>query len=323
MKKRKIGIFFFLVTLLFSSHALAAKARSIQNDGDSLYHASHMMEQHYMSQDCRCVANYVKIRAEAGSNKVLGHLEQADRFTIMNIEGHWAQITIDYSDNTSPDSWAGLSGWVNCDYLDCWCSEKEYKGQEDINRGDYPLGSYAEILDMLYTGLIHKWDNSIFESYWIGNADLTSWDPDGVYYQISDINNDGISELMFMICSEDIDYEVQIMYTQKDEKPVLVLTGWNRNSYYLTDDGKIINIGSDGASDHEILKYELKNGKLRLLEGIHYYGEQNYLVTEQNWRTDFRQPVSSDFAGSKAVEYENARNYHYNVSLLSDWPSKR
>lgn len=327
MKKTKIGILLFLFTFLFTLSAYADKARNIQTDGDSLYHASHMA-QHYGSRECHCIANYVKIRTNAGSNRVLGHLEQADRFTLLDIEDHWAYITVDESAETSPDSWAGLSGWVNCDYLDCWCSEEEYEGLVKINRGDYPLGSYAEILDMMYTGLTQKWDFDLFDQYWVAAADLTRWSADSVYYQISDINNDGIDELLFLVrdgasYAEEIDYEVQILYTQKNGKPVLLLTGWNRNTYYLTATGSIINIGSNGVYDNAILKYELQNSELHLLEGIHYYEEQDYFVTEQNWMTDFHQPVSADFAASKVAEYESARNYRYNASLLSNWPQSR
>lgn len=214
MKKAKIGILLVLFTFLFAFPAYADKARNIQTDGDSLYHASHMA-QHYGSRECHCIANYVKIRTDAGSNRVLGHLEQADRFTLLDIADHWAYITVDESAETSPDSWAGLSGWVNCDYLDCWCSEEEYEGLVKINRGDYPLGSYAEILDMMYTGLTQKWDFDLFDQYWVAAADLTRWSADSVYYQISDINNDGIDELMFLAYGtggdEDVDCEVQIM----------------------------------------------------------------------------------------------------------------
>lgn len=100
----------------------------------------------------------------------------------------------------------------------------------------------------------------------------------------------------------------------------MVFTGWNRNRYYLKDTGNIINMGSNGASDSVYLKYELRNGALYLLEGIHYYEEQDYFVTEQNVWEDFHQPVSADFAASKVAEYESARNYRYNASLLSNWP---
>ena len=64
---------------------------------------------------------------------------------------------------------------------------------------------------------------------------------------LQDIIGDGIEELI--ICSAPEDYEyVYAIYTCKDGKPVQILDGWSRNSYGITEDGHIINIGSSGAA---------------------------------------------------------------------------
>lgn len=70
---------------------------------------------------------YVKIRLSAGADaKVVGHLEQADRFLMMDVEGKYAQIQIVEASSSSPDSHNGLEGWVNSDYIQCACDEQTY-----------------------------------------------------------------------------------------------------------------------------------------------------------------------------------------------------
>ena len=123
--KRFCSFILFILLLISCESAFAAKARSISSDADSAYHADHL-QRHLGETDCHATGNYIKTRSKANGNKVIGHLEQADEFILLDVKNNWAQIEVVYSDKTSPDSWEGMTGWVNSDYIDCDCSSNTY-----------------------------------------------------------------------------------------------------------------------------------------------------------------------------------------------------
>lgn len=112
--------------MLLCATAKADKANFVVTSADSVYHAEHL-KRHIGEEDCICRGTYVKIRLSAGADaKVVGHLEQADRFLMMDVEGKYAQIQIVEASSSSPDSHNGLEGWVNSDYIQCACDEQAY-----------------------------------------------------------------------------------------------------------------------------------------------------------------------------------------------------
>lgn len=112
--------------MLLCATAKADKANFAVTSADSVYHAEHL-KRHIGEEDCICTGTYVKIRLSAGADaKVVGHLEQADRFLMMDVEGKYAQIQIVEASSSSPDSHNGLEGWVNSDYIQCACDEQTY-----------------------------------------------------------------------------------------------------------------------------------------------------------------------------------------------------
>ena len=126
--KRKVFVLLLTLILMSINNSYAGKARNIVNNNDSNYHATHL-EQHLNSTDLHGTGNYLKIRKEAKNSKVLGHLEQADHFILLELKNGFAKIDITESNKTSPDSWVGLSGWVDSDYIDCFCSDAKYHSQ--------------------------------------------------------------------------------------------------------------------------------------------------------------------------------------------------
>ena len=88
--------------------------------------------------DCRVASNYLKVRSRAGGSGVVGHAEQADTVELLDLSGNWAQIRVTYASSTSPDSWEGLQGWVDADYLECPCSRRTY--YDNSFDGQYPEG---------------------------------------------------------------------------------------------------------------------------------------------------------------------------------------
>lgn len=124
MKKRVFALLIILA-LISLNDAYAEKARDIQSSLGSAYHTDHLA-QHLNANDLHGTGNYLKVREKAKDSKVLGHLEQADRFTLLALKNGYAQVEITESAETSPDSWVGLTGWVNADYIDCACSQAQY-----------------------------------------------------------------------------------------------------------------------------------------------------------------------------------------------------
>lgn len=124
MKRRAIFIV-ALILVMLATVAGADPARFLNQDKNPEYHWRHL-QQHVGTQNCMVSGNYIKVRPDAGSKKVIGHLEKADAFTLDAVQDGWAKITVVYHAETSPDSYTGLSGWVNADYVECPCSSDEY-----------------------------------------------------------------------------------------------------------------------------------------------------------------------------------------------------
>lgn len=67
------------------------------------------------------------------------------------------------------------------------------------------------------------------------------------------------------------------MYTLCDDKPVLLIDGWARNSYHLLNDGTIFHEGSSGAAytDYGIYRIAEDGNSLEVIFYIYsgYYGD--------------------------------------------------
>ena len=129
MKRRAIKWYMSIILmgiLVFAvSTANAKKARGINDGTLAFQHVTHLYG-HLMEETCHGTGNYLKVRIDAAPSKVLGHLEQADRFILLELQNGYAKVQVTYSDQTSPDSFIGLSGWVDANYIDCNCSDEEY-----------------------------------------------------------------------------------------------------------------------------------------------------------------------------------------------------
>lgn len=172
--------FILSILLLFScKSALAAKARSISSDTDSTYHSEHLRN-HLGEIGCHATGNYIKTRSKANGNKVIGHLEQADEFILLDVKNGWVQIEVVHSDKTSPDSWKGMTGWVDSDYVDCACTSSAY-----LNNTSPPTN-------------IPQQNNSwkiAYRQYLSENSILHNLDNYAVFW-LAYIDNDSIPELI-------------------------------------------------------------------------------------------------------------------------------
>ena len=72
---KRLLAFLFALMITSTSTAFAAKARSIDSDADSSFHAKHLLL-HIGDSSCHATGNYIKTRSQSNKDKVIGHLEQ-------------------------------------------------------------------------------------------------------------------------------------------------------------------------------------------------------------------------------------------------------
>ncbi len=129
---KKIAIMLcLLLSLMAVGNATAEKARDISGDAASAYHFTHL-EKHLFATDLHGTGNYLKIREKPMPSNVYGHLEQADQIVLLELKNGYAKVVVTKSAKTSPDSWVGLTGWVDADYLDCSCSDVQYNSSSPL-----------------------------------------------------------------------------------------------------------------------------------------------------------------------------------------------
>ena len=266
-----------LALCLLSGTAAADKARDIASDADSRYHAAHL-ENHLDTTDVQCVVNNLRVRDQADGQEVLGHLEQADRFRILEIENGWVRIEVEKAASTSPDSWAGLSGWVNADYVDCFCSTSQYNANtadsSDKSDTDVDCQNYDEVIELYARAIKEHWDGEkIAELGFEPTCFVDSLENDG--YMLKDLNQDGNDELIILAKGsltasrfENFEDMVYAVYTLQNNKPVRALESWTRSRNYLCADGGIYNEGSDGALYSTWCIYDIRDGKTVIREGV-------------------------------------------------------
>lgn len=265
-----------LALCLAGGTAAADKARDIASDADSQYHAAHL-ENHLDTTDVYCTGNYVKVRNKINGKKVVGHLEQADQCQLLDIQKGWVKIKVTYSDKTSPDSHKGMTGWLNADYVDCYCDAGEYAGEGEANGfvyADENCRNYDEVIELYIRAIKERWDSDkISEFGFEPCCFISSLEKDG--YILKDLDQDGSDELIILSRDslessryqnfEDMLYAV---YTMKNGKPIRVLDSWTRSRNYLCADGGIYNEGSDGASYSTWCIRDIKNGRIVVREGV-------------------------------------------------------
>lgn len=162
MKKRiPVLALTLLLVLSLAVTAFAAKARSVEAGESSASHANHLLT-HLYEPSCRCTGNYVKVRTTIGGSDLVGHLEQADTFLLLDVNGAWARVRVLKAAQTSPDSRVGMEGWVDADYIDCPCESGAVAAT-----GVFPAGTP---MSWLYTSGAGAWDTELYLQ------------PDGTFY---------------------------------------------------------------------------------------------------------------------------------------------
>lgn len=323
--KRFVAVIAGFLMFALTSCAYADKARSIETEQDSIYHAQHL-ERHVMTTSCACTGNYVKIKTGDKEARVVGHLEQADVFELIQIEDKKAYVRVVQSAATSPDSWNGMEGWVNTDYIECTCTAEEYieakEGARSFNEVDEEWDSFTQILDVHYD-VLGKERESKENSYLFYEPHQAYWmNRENTGYMIRDIDGDGTEELLFI----DDGGEVWKLFVILDGKPVQILQGWARNTIYLSYDGGFVNHGSDGAAYSRDYIFDLVGTELVVREGVisdydEMRQEELWFYTE-DWDLDTSNDtlITRDQAFAYIGKFEAMRDFNPDgIILFADY----
>lgn len=186
MKKPQSVLLLIMVLIFaFTSTAFASKAAYVDTNADSAYHAAHLLR-HLGEIGCHASGNYIKTRSTADTgndSNVIGHLEQADEFFLLELSDGMAHISITYSDSTSPDSWIDMSGWVNADYVQCQCSPEDYFANDGASANGF--------FSILPGRLKNTWTFASGVGAWSTEITLHTDGSFSAYYHDTDMGTDG------------------------------------------------------------------------------------------------------------------------------------
>ena len=142
---------------------------------------------------------------------------------------------------------------------------------EYIETGNEAVEFYALVLEKYKTALIETWDMGMCAESDISNmVSIFNDEPEKLCVSLMDLDADGVQELI--ITDGMMIYD---LYTLKENVPVKLLTGWERNSYQLCENNYIFNQGSNGAAITIYHYYRIQNGELTLVESIHFNAAQD------------------------------------------------
>lgn len=251
-----------------------------------------------------CTGNNLRVRNMPNGAIILGHLEKADEFILLDIQNDWAQITVTKAASTSPDSWAGLSGWVSAEYIII----KPNATIPAISNDEWD--GYSSILDYFYQAIIEKWDtqrivdSGFFEPYYFPDS-LNEYG-----FSLYDLNSDGTNELIVShkdYLNSQSNTFITAIYTLINNQPIRILESWTRSRNYLCADGSIYNEGSNGAAYSIHYIYDLIGSYLKIREGVLSGDYTENGETKYGWflvdeRADFTYAEHTLISDKKAEE---------------------
>ncbi len=164
--------------------------------------------------------------------------------------------------------------------------EERSTGKPAADESGAEEGSYGELIQQVRDCIAGKEGEGLTAGEDFSIALLTCGSYGIPGYLEEDINGDGTSELIFGVTGTDPalsdtwDGVIYDIYTISDGKIVHVLNGWERNRYYLCENGMLANEGASGASDFSYSYYTFDGVNLHLKESVIYDGVRD---EEQPW----------------------------------------
>lgn len=141
---------------------------------------------------------------------------------------------------------------------------------------------------------------------------VKDWDYGTLGYLIKDIDGNGTDELIFGGNAEGsttwYDGIIYDVYTISDGELVHVLDGWERNRYFLCENGVIANEGSGSAFDGTHAYFTLKGTELHLIEAVIWHQDQwendiYYYTTESDEDTEKAEIISKEQSDAIKAKY--------------------
>lgn len=138
--------------------------------------------------------------------------------------------------------------------------------------------NYENVIEAVRKCILDQ-EEEIPAEYGFSSAIKRSGNAEEPGYLVRDLNGDGTDELLIG-CSgtEPGDSQHSVVYdiyTVWEGKLIHVLNGWERNRYYLCENGRIANEGSNGAADSSWTYFSFDGEKLILQEAVIYNEEKD------------------------------------------------
>ncbi len=132
-------------------------------------------------------------------------------------------------------------------------------------------------------------------------------------YLISDLDGDGISELVIGVCDDSF---VIDLYTIRDGNVVRILDSGERYASFYCGDGVFYQAGSSGAAYYSCTLYQLNSGYLTVTETVYSEPDEDnydgspesdlyYYSTENTYETEKATEISEDEYLDKINEFES------------------
>lgn len=156
---------------------------------------------------------------------------------------------------------------------------------------------YTDILETYKTGIENRWMPEQYESAGISYTAYYLTDVSAVGYALFDLDSNGTDELIVNVGG---DWAMNV-FTISDGELVSLLSGGERNYFYLFEEGFIMSEGSYSASAGEYVIYQLKEDKIVPLQYFVYEFEgeeeepQFYFSTKTK-DPESMSPISADSA---------------------------
>lgn len=189
-------------------------------------------------------------------SQVVGTVEKGARLPLKTQESvngkKWGRII---GDNTGYPT-----GWVELENVEM-IYDSGPTGEETVPTGESASSQkYMQLLDKYVTAIQEGWSAERYaqEDMSIILRDISSLDSLG--YAITDLDGNGVEELILALDEES--QTILDLYTLVDGELVHVLSGWERNSYFLREGGLILNIGTESGSCTNYVFNRFSGGEL-------------------------------------------------------------
>ena len=196
--------------------------------------------------------------------------------TVVGTVEKGTRLPLKVQESINGKKWGGIigdntgypTGWVELENVEI-IYDSGPTGEETVPTGESTVSQkYAQLLDKYVTAIQEGWGGERYaqEDMSIILRDISSLDSLG--YAMIDLDGNGVEELILAL--DDESQTILDLYTLTEGEVVHVLSGWERNSYFLRENGLILNIGAESASCTNYVFNRLSGGELIQEENIRF-----------------------------------------------------